>query len=140
MHGPNNSTDILATHPITITVLDGRTVTSIHTTTLNLPFLALTVRQAYIFPDLTSSSLIFTGQLCNAGCQPIFITLTVAVTHNNTTVQTGHNTTTGLWQLHLPVPTAPLHANLSTLIIQTTQGRVAFLHVAAGYPSTSTWI
>lgn len=136
----HNSSATPAAYLITITLPNGCTITSTHTLTLNLPSPLLSIRQAHIFPDLTSGSLIFIGKLYDTGCQTTLTKSTVTVVDNNTTVLTSTGTTSVLWQLHLPASTTPLQANLSTLAIQAIQDRVAFLHAAAGYPSVSMWI
>ena len=69
-----------------------------------------------IFPDLTSSSLLSIGQLCNDDCTAIFTKKDIKVIKNNNVILEGtRNLNDGLWDV--PIPTPSLSTEKANAII-----------------------
>ena len=123
---------------------------STHTGTIPIAGLPPAARQAQMFPTLKTGSLVSIGQICGSGCIATLNRQTVKIHHNNKLVVQGPCTANGLWtvpvqEVPAPVPvtqSVPPIANLamSALVVKTVQDRVAFLHVATGYPLVFTWL
>ena len=77
-------------------------ITSTHTCELPLINLPREARQAHLFPELSSGSLLSIGQLCDNGCTATFDKNVVKIKLHDTTVLEGpRNHTTGLWYVSL---------------------------------------
>ena len=62
--------------------------------------LSLQAQQTYIFPELTNSSLLSIGQLCDNGCQALFDTNKLYIIKNNKVILQGYrNYRDGLWDI-----------------------------------------
>ena len=64
----------VANNPISITIPNGKNITSTHTCNLEIPWLPKHVTEAHIVPGLAHASLISTRIFCEAGCKVIFDT------------------------------------------------------------------
>ena len=109
---------------------------------LNLPQVPAQGRQAHLLPGLTHSSLVYIGQLCDAGFQATFDQTYVNITNNGDTIITGHRDfTTGLWRIPLTMreATTPQQIN-SAYQTNSLPALVALLRAAAFIPSPSTWL
>ena len=62
----------VADNPISITIPNGKNMTSTHTCNLDIPWLPHHVTEAHIVPGLAHVSLISTRKFCEAGCKVIF--------------------------------------------------------------------
>jgi hypothetical protein len=83
---------------ITVGLPNGDTLQSNDTgCALDIPQSPQEARQAHLLPDLTHSSLVSIGKLCDAGCEATFDKNKVVVSKDKTTVLTGtRDTRTGL--------------------------------------------
>jgi hypothetical protein len=90
------------TTPLAVCLPNGDTITSTHTSTLNIPSLPHASRQAHILPGLAQHSLLSVGQMCDSG-------FSVTLTASNVTVTNGESTIlTGLWDKESSLWRAPL--------------------------------
>ncbi len=72
-------------HPISVCLPNGQTLRSTHKGDIPiLHMLPPTARQCHLIPGMKNFSLISVGKLCDAGCQAIFNSTTVTITHNST--------------------------------------------------------
>ncbi len=62
----------VATHLITTTLPNGRSIKSTHTCNLDIPWLPHAMTETHIVPGLAHSSLISTRKFCDAGCKVSF--------------------------------------------------------------------
>ena len=58
--------------PISITIPNGKSMTSTHTCNLDIPWLPNHMMEEHIVPGLAHASLISTRKFCEAGCKLIF--------------------------------------------------------------------
>ena len=75
----------VADNPISITIPNGKSMTSTHTCNLDIPWLPNHVTEAHIVPGLAHASLISTRKFCEAGCKVIFDANECKVYYNNGT-------------------------------------------------------
>ena len=69
-------------------------LSSSHTASLQLhPSLPLMAGDAHILPELTTTSLISIGQLCDHGCTATFTAANVTVDYQGATILTGTRST-----------------------------------------------
>ena len=133
-----------ARNPLTIRNPIGSVMTSTHEAELPIPLLPLAARMAHIVPELRLHSLVSIGTLCDAGCEVIFTTTTVAVRYNNAIVMNGTRTPPGLWRFVIPVPLAATNTlerddvALSTIGYPQAAELVAYSHAALFSPALST--
>jgi hypothetical protein len=86
-------------HPITISLPDGRKVTSTHICDINIPGLP-TVLTGHIVPGITMASLIGIRILCKAGCKVVFDDEKCKVFYKNNIILRGYkDPITDLWTL-----------------------------------------
>ena len=88
--------------PLAIYNPNGAVMYSTHTAEINVPSLPRSARVCHIVPGLRSYSLISIGQLCDAGCEVLFLTASVSIGFKNTVIMQGARARdTGLWHLDL---------------------------------------
>lgn len=116
---------------------------------LDIPQLPTTATNAHVIPELSHSSLVSIGQLCDAGCTATFNAKTVHIKKDDNNILTGQrDTRTGLWRLPLrPSKQQQLneigptyHTCNSAYTTDTLPELIKFLHAAAYSPSKSTWL
>jgi hypothetical protein len=91
---------IPATKPVNILTPNGAIITSTHVAELNLPSLPPSARTVHVVPELSGTSLLSVGQLCDAGCDVKFSQTGATITHNDNIVLTGTRTSeTRLWHI-----------------------------------------
>jgi hypothetical protein len=82
---------------------NGGTMQAIHAAELPIKALPYAVRQAHLFPALSSGALLSIGQLCDHGCPAIFNASAVNIIKNYKTILQGQrNPTNGMWVIQLP--------------------------------------
>ena len=126
-----------STNPISVTVPNGQTMLSTHTTLLDIPKLPKAARQAHLFPDMPNTSLLSVGLLCDAGCIATFTQNSVTITLDDSPILTGHRCpNTRLWKVPLNPPPKPL----CNAILGTTKAAemVAYSHATLFSPTLST--
>jgi len=95
--------------PLAIYNPNGAVMYSTHTAEINVPSLPRSARVCHIVPGLRLYSLISIGQLCDAGCEVLFLTASVSIGFQNTVIMQGARARdTGLWHLDLTRPSLPL--------------------------------
>ena len=126
---------------------NGEILTATHSRQLRLhPTLSHTAKQAFLFPDLTTGSLISIGKLCDDDCVATFKKHSVTISKNKKTIITGPRLANGLW--HLPLTTIPspqttpqTHEINAILRLDKTKTELAqYFHAACFSPSTSTFL
>jgi hypothetical protein len=65
--------------PIKVKLHNGDIIRSTHNTTINIPALPITVREAHIFPRNFQHSLLSIGRLCDNSCEVNFLARNVTV-------------------------------------------------------------
>ena len=68
---------------------DNTIINATHTTILDIPWLPLTTRQVYIFPDLTYRALVSVAQFCDNNYNVVFTPSHVYILYTNNIVLTG---------------------------------------------------
>jgi hypothetical protein len=82
---------------------------STHTAEINVPSLPRSTRVCHIVLGLRSYSLISIGQLCDAGCEVLFLIASVSIGFKNAIIMQGARARdTGLWHLDLSQPSPSL--------------------------------
>jgi hypothetical protein len=88
-----------ATHPIHISLPDGKKIISTHVCDVKIPGLPVTLT-GHIVPDMKMASLLGIHILCKARCGVIFDDQQCRVIFNGTTILTGHkDPASNLWTL-----------------------------------------
>ena len=89
-------------------------IESTHEAMLPISGISKIAKDATIFPDLTSSSLLSIDQLYNDDCTAVFTKTNMKVYKNDNIILTGYrNHSDGLWDVPLsidPTPTASINA------------------------------
>jgi hypothetical protein len=128
--------------PITVSLANNSKMISSHEVELSLPNLPPSACTAHLFPALGDTSLISSGQLCDAGCLATFSSSHVDIALHGTTILSGTRSlaTNRLWTVELPqAPDSPLTTPFaSSLQTGTVPDLVAFAHAALFSPSLST--
>ena len=60
---------VKTTNPLSIHMPQGEVIKLTHKGLLDVPWLPVGARKAYVVPDLVHSSLVSIRELCKAGCQ-----------------------------------------------------------------------
>jgi hypothetical protein len=95
--------------PLTVLLPNGATMTSTHTAELPLPHLPPAACLCHIFPQLSSGSLLYIGQLCDHGCEALFTATQLIITLQDKTILLGHRSGPlghWQWQYAAKLPTA----------------------------------
>lgn len=133
-----------AEQPIAVQLPNGAHIWSTHTALLDIPSLPLPARTAHIFPDLTSSSLLSIGLLCDHGCTTTYTNTQVTIQDNTgKRILTGaRSPITKLWMVPIVAPdvtTSTLLHRANTVIHSQTQAEfVRWHHAALGSPAIPT--
>ena len=111
---------------------------------LNLhPILSTQATTAHIFDDLTNTSLLSMGQLCDDDCTAIFDKTAMKIVKNGTTIITGkRNHVDGLWDIELPlIPLAPTSVANAIIKKSTSHTELAdYLYACCGSPPLRTFL
>ena len=92
-------------HPKQVQLPDETIIESTHDATLPINGISNFAKEATIFPDLTSASLLSIGQLCNDDCTAIFTKQNMKVIKNEKVILHGtRNLSDGLWDVPLHTP------------------------------------
>jgi hypothetical protein len=95
--------------PFAVRLPNGDTITSTHTTTLNMPSFPHAARHAHILPGLAQHSLLSVGQMYDSGCSVTFTASNVMVTNGESTILKGlRYKESSLWRAPLE-PAPPLN-------------------------------
>ena len=101
-----------------------------------------TTCEALIFPNITNSSLIFVGQLCDDKCLVLFTKNNFFVMKQNKIIHHGyHNKLDGLWNFNIPLKhtnQSSLQMNYTIIRDKTQQDLARYFHVCLFSPSIST--
>ena len=90
---------------------DEATISSSHEADLPIYALSNAAKKVRIFPDLSSSSLLSIGQLCDDNCIALFHKDILQIIKNNKVILEGlRNRTDGLWDVPLPVLSPPMES------------------------------
>ena len=101
-------TEIKPTDGPIVSVANGNTITPILQAQLQLaPRLSKKGKNAYIFDDLKTGSLISIGQLCDDECIAIFSKYNVDIIKEGQIIITGLRTANGLWSMPLNPTSKP---------------------------------
>ena len=129
--------------PKNVLLPDQRIISSTHDATLPIPFLSKCAIQASIFPDLSSSSLLSIGQLCDDDCVAVFSKEKMQVLKNDNVVLEGHrNFNDGLWDVPLtPIPSsAPIESMNAIIRKNQSKAKLAsYYHACAFSPCPRTF-
>ena len=107
---------------------------------LPLPHVSTHAKEAKVFQDLKSSSLLSLGQLCDDGCKAILDKEKVTVTKGKNIVLKGvRNPRDGLWDVSLPVPDT-MQMNIIIEKNKSKKELAQYLHACCYSPSISTLI
>ena len=99
----------VADNAISITIPNGKSMTSTYTCNLDIPWLTNHVTEAHIVPGLAHSSLISTRKFCEAGYKVIFDTNEYKVYYKGKLVLArGKDNNTALWKLPINPKTKPI--------------------------------
>jgi hypothetical protein len=129
----------IASPALHVSLADHSVMVSSHQVDLNLPLLPISACTAHLFPALSDNSLIFIGQLCDAGCTATFTASTVQVHLHTDLLFEGNRSaaTNFLWRVTLSIPPPPIPS--AFIAIQGSPAQlVAFAHAAFFSPSLST--
>jgi hypothetical protein len=86
-------------NPITVKLLDGRKIKSMHICDIVIPGLP-TILTGHIMPDMTTASLFGIRILCKAGCKVLFDDDKFQVFYNSKVILTGYkDPVSDLWTL-----------------------------------------
>ena len=100
----------VADNPISITIPNGKRMTSTRTCNLDIPWLPNHVTEAYIVPGLAHASLISTRKYCDAGCKVIFDANECKIYYKGKLVLAGSkDKNMALWKLPINPMTNPTH-------------------------------
>ena len=81
---------------------NNETIHSTHDAKLNIPNVNKAAKAATVYPNLTSSSLISIGQLCDDNCTAIFTKENMRVVKDDNIVLEGErNLNDGLWDVNM---------------------------------------
>jgi hypothetical protein len=101
MEGVDVENKRVATHPITISLPDGRKVKSTHECDFIIPGLPTPLLE-HVVPGLAVASLVGIHPLCKAGCRVIFDDEKCDVVYNGDVILRGYkDPSTDLWTLYL---------------------------------------
>ena len=90
----------VADNPISITIPNGKSMTSTHTCNLDIPWMPNHMTEAHIVPGLAHALLIPTRNFCEAGCKVIFDADECRVYYKgNLVLSGGKDANTTLWKL-----------------------------------------
>ena len=108
----------VADNPISITIPNGKSMTSTHTYNLNILWLPNHMTEAQIVPVLAHALLISTGNFCEAGCKVIFDADKCRVYYKgNLVLSGGKDTNTALWKL-LINPMTTQHTTIKFTVLK----------------------
>jgi hypothetical protein len=155
----------VATMPIQVTLPDGASIKSSHTWNLILPQLPETAKKVHVIPGLSTSSLLYVGQLVDADCSITFDKTKVQILHKKAKILEGQrNLRNGPWTVDLqgnksqpplnfsePKYTSThcgvkdlqtMHTCEAHIIYECSNKRdlVQYLHAAAFIPVPDTWL
>jgi hypothetical protein len=121
MEGTNCKNKSIAFNPTTISLLDGKKVTSTHICNVTIPGLPFTLI-GHIVPKMMMASLLGIGVLCKAGCQVNFDDKKCKVIYKGKVILTGFkDPTSNLWTLPIfreELCTTPSPVPVSRCVIQ----------------------
>jgi hypothetical protein len=131
--------------PLAVRLPNGNTITSTHTTTLNMTSLPHIARQAHILPGLAQKSLLYVGQMCDSGCAVTLTDVDEKVKNCESTILTG------LRDQYSSLRRTPLEPSVSIEIgrehsahnvyeQKSIQDTIEYLHVCCFSPVTDTWL
>ena len=127
-----------------VTLPDRSTIQATAKGTLNLhPLLSEQATTAHVFDDLTNTSLLSVGQLCDDDCTAIFDKTVMKIVKNGTTVINGtRNNVDGLWDINLPLtPLAPEGVVNAIIKKSTSHADLAdYLYACCGSPPLRTFL
>ena len=133
------------TNGIWVRLPNGDRIQASHTATLDIPSIPEAARQAHVFPDLTSGSLISVSLLCDHGCKATFDAEKVEISLNGSVVLRGKRETHNkLWKVDLGKPNHPPQnpnndSDIANVIHIASQDELAtFYHNTMGAPALST--
>jgi len=90
--------------PVHVTMANGTSVRSTHTTQLPQLTLPTSVRSGHVLPHLTNS-LLSIGKFCDAGCEAVFAADKVTISDClHRPILHGTRTPNGLWTIPLSMP------------------------------------
>ena len=107
------------------------------------PSLSPEATTAHVFEDLTNTSLLSIGQLCDDDCTAIFDKCAMRIVKNGMTIVQGtRNVNDGLWDVSLPVqPTAPTSVANAIIKKSATHAELAdYLYACCGSPPLRTFL
>ena len=100
----------VADNPISITITNGKSMTSSHTCNLEIPWLPNHMTEAHTLPGLAHASLISTRKFCEARCKVIFDADECRVYYKgNLVISGGKDENTALWKLPINPTTNQMH-------------------------------
>ena len=139
----------IATNPISIHLLDGRSIKSTHTKLLNLEGILPEERKMHICPDLQYGSLISIKNICDVNYDALLRKIELIIIHRGRVIAQDQRHQTGLWKLRLqssaispkmeapPAEQQPM-AN-PVLAKEALLNALTLLHVACFSPTVLTW-
>ena len=117
-------------------------IKSSHDVTLDIPNLSSNAKEATIFPEITNSSLLSIGKLCDDDCEAIFTKQDMKVVKDNKIILAGkRNTTDGLWDVDLTPQTVTPNecANAIVQKKQSKQNLASYYHQSCFSPCIRTF-
>ena len=107
------------------------------------PSLTKQATTAHVFDNLTNTSLLSVGQLCDDDCTVIFDKVAMKIVKNGMTIIKGkRNTVDGLWDIELPLqPLAPVQVLNAIIKKSTSHAQLAdYLYACCGSPPLQTFL
>ena len=107
-----------------------------HTCELNIPHLPHAARQAHMFDELASGSLLSIGQLCDAGCTAWFDKKKLYIFYQGKIIMQGTRQRNKLWTMDEPITQ---HHSLNSVVdAPTIAERIKFYHASLFSPTMTT--
>ena len=107
------------------------------------PCLSKKATTAHVFDELTNTSLLSVGQLCDDDCTAIFDKAAMKIIKNGMTIITGkRNTADGLWDIELPLTPLTTVAVANAIIKKSTSHAelADYLYACCGCPPLRTFL
>ena len=94
--------------PVDIILPNNKHISSLHTTTINIPGLSDNAKNAHVLAELKSSSLLSIGQICDDNCIAIFSKTKLHVAKKQKIILQGtRDPLNGMWNFPLPLQDNP---------------------------------